>query len=473
MNGASAPPSPSISKPDASNSPSGSSPVNDGNFASWLASREFDASAIVWNGDDNNPQDLSGVLLVGDDLVENDAIQDEFLQPFTPIIEPSTITNNDNDGYVSIEDCTSKRSERTVWPLPTMTPPSVVYDAWNKVISSNWQCWQEEEQQHQSLHTTENGRKERHRYSRGPIGKPVSEFLKFEPTKSAANPPSILKKKLSGGCDEQDAVVESSSSSPRDDDNVDLGEGESERPLVGPRVFAASEVDAKKSATEEETMMKPSSASCITRDNDLPEDAQSQVSSYISSSYAPISGGHTTYSSVASPLRGEGFLDDASQAFSAMTPQKPDTTVTTTNSCTYSASPGPAFSYSKSLSNAAGAVFESGNAGGGGAIRITPSVAPVCLDLEPNRAAPTLALSAAPVVEVVAAPTAATTAAYDDSGAMPFATCQLLPPEGDDEDESDDDDIPLMHGESGSTGPISRKGSWSKGRRRRRMRLKK
>jgi len=115
-----------------------------GNFASWLASQEFDASAIVWNGDGVNPQEL------GDELDAASAIgrsceysPDEFPDDGGDAghcqrqrrqgKEDAQQGDADSVGYVSIADVRPNK-----W-MSNMLPPAVS-DVWDKVSSAPLQC---------------------------------------------------------------------------------------------------------------------------------------------------------------------------------------------------------------------------------------------------------------------------------------------------------------------------------------------
>lgn len=101
------------------------------NFASWLASQEFDASAIVWNGDDSDPQDMS-MELEGVSGVN-----------FVSVGGGGGSEAARGGGYQSIE---SKRASGGGggggWrAIPSVLPPAVS-DAWDRVASTGWQCWE-------------------------------------------------------------------------------------------------------------------------------------------------------------------------------------------------------------------------------------------------------------------------------------------------------------------------------------------
>lgn len=88
-------------------------------FATWLQSKEFDASGIVSQDEeeDGHLQQYS---------------RDEFLADVT------------QDEYVSISEQQKKRGVNN-----RMKFPWVVSDVWDSIVSSNWKCWRQEEQQKQ------------------------------------------------------------------------------------------------------------------------------------------------------------------------------------------------------------------------------------------------------------------------------------------------------------------------------------
>ena len=145
------------------------------NFASWLASQEFDASAIAWNGDDNNPQEVinntenNNILVGGGGGGEND-VASQIGQPRTigrsrsceysrdefenlqeedddenELLKKEVGQDGDDDGYVSIADVTGSKwtnklkemGVNDVWEKVacTMSPTSCVQDV-------NWKCWE-------------------------------------------------------------------------------------------------------------------------------------------------------------------------------------------------------------------------------------------------------------------------------------------------------------------------------------------
>ena len=104
-----------------------------GNFASWLSSQEFDSSAIVWNGDDANPQDLSAALA-----------EDAALTTTVPSMCVCVEEEEGNRGCSSDKengcDYTPLSDPGKKWPSIL---PEAVSDAWNTLASINWQCWQQ------------------------------------------------------------------------------------------------------------------------------------------------------------------------------------------------------------------------------------------------------------------------------------------------------------------------------------------
>ena len=139
-----------------------------------MASQEFDASAIVWNGDDNNPQEVinnteNNNILVGGG--ENNDVASQIVgQPRTigrsrsceysrdefenlqeedddenELLKKEVGQDGDDDGYVSIADVTGSKwtnklkemGVNDVWEKVacTMSPTSCVQDV-------NWKCWE-------------------------------------------------------------------------------------------------------------------------------------------------------------------------------------------------------------------------------------------------------------------------------------------------------------------------------------------
>ncbi|KAL9184623.1 hypothetical protein ACHAXT_012593 [Thalassiosira profunda] len=115
------------------------------NFASWLASQEFDASAIVWNGDDGNPKDLSAELPPDSDVLSDmgrtsEYSRDEFLANRTANANGKAGDGDASvDGYVSLADQKPDQRRGKFW---SHFPPAVS-EVWNQVASSNWRCWQD------------------------------------------------------------------------------------------------------------------------------------------------------------------------------------------------------------------------------------------------------------------------------------------------------------------------------------------
>ena len=97
------------------------------NFASWLSSQEFDASAIVWNGDDEDPRELP---------------REEFVEGEKEEGEKEVEKEGEESGYITISDlregeCGVRRD--SPWRVPL---PPVVGDALDGIISSSWKCWE-------------------------------------------------------------------------------------------------------------------------------------------------------------------------------------------------------------------------------------------------------------------------------------------------------------------------------------------
>ena len=162
------------------------------NFASWLASQQFDASAIAWNGDeenpaaDNNPPDyLSGDIFIGSDVgcrssvtagskwdINNSYSRDELLDVLKKNnkeekeevkgLGPHNVEEqydddddkSDDDGYVSLaETVKSMNSLKNTstsprWAQQTYLPNGMsVGEVWDKVAScgaTSAQCFQED-----------------------------------------------------------------------------------------------------------------------------------------------------------------------------------------------------------------------------------------------------------------------------------------------------------------------------------------
>jgi hypothetical protein len=119
------------------------------NFASWLSSREFDASAIVWNGDDDDPRDVPRYS--PDQFSKEKALGEEEGEG---AVEAAAVGAEDS-GYLSIRGLRTTgvggkerakegkgdgRFSCTRSPL-TLHPLAVVGDALDGMLSSNWKCW--------------------------------------------------------------------------------------------------------------------------------------------------------------------------------------------------------------------------------------------------------------------------------------------------------------------------------------------
>ncbi|KAL7553703.1 hypothetical protein ACHAWF_017021 [Thalassiosira exigua] len=197
-----------------------------GNFASWLASQEFDASAIVWNGDDADPRNLSDELDAlalspfpeeGDE--EDDDEDDGFRTLDGDIVDfgagkgdgegaagdaPTRASGGSSgDGYVSIADA----RQRDGWTSPKVLPASVS-DAIKGLACAaggNWKCWDEGaggDPGGRSRASSERGGS-RHRRSasqggRPPLGQRSSDARSASAT-DQRRPESILKKRSSFG----------------------------------------------------------------------------------------------------------------------------------------------------------------------------------------------------------------------------------------------------------------------------------
>ena len=124
------------------------------NFASWLSSQEFDASAIVWNGDDDDPRD---VPRYSPDQFPKEVVEEEEEEEAAAVEAAATAAAAaaEDSGYLSIRGLRTAgvggkerakegngdgRFSCTHSPL-TLHPLAVVGDALDGMLSSNWKCW--------------------------------------------------------------------------------------------------------------------------------------------------------------------------------------------------------------------------------------------------------------------------------------------------------------------------------------------
>lgn len=389
-----------------------------GHFASWLASQEFDASEIIWNGDDVNPQDLSGELqlphedreleaasagaggamstlgrsceyspgtnefFAGETIADEGTATDNstldtdrarhWSSPFSSQQKNHTDDDDDDDGhstYVSLSDMRPTRS----WPMQVL--PTVVTDVYDKVISPTLQCWS-------PCNNESNTDKQ------GDLSKMVGKQFRYETHGQGiplARPPPILRKssyrKTTKDIKKKknEAHVKHSPSS----SNMKNGEGSKKKPMLedsklrfklGQNIFAkpssscTNEGTSKPAATSAEPKkLKKKPTSTSSQDVEARQANMKTPSGqdiFVSRSQDPTSGAGspsktttslspqkilnkpsnvTEASSTITPLVGEDITDDG-HPFAASLRQVQqaanDITLTTINSCTYSASPG-------------------------------------------------------------------------------------------------------------------------------------